>query len=198
MKLEHRLIWSIRFVKEKLSTGTLSVRAQFGYFLLCESIGLVLYATAFSVVGPQEFEAKLPSSVTWEFCWPCWATVLVQIVGMIYAYLRNGGAHGREFFSRFFALYVVLSVRFIVGSILVLLIASLWLALLAYLGSVKVLLMFLVVMGAALLVYAVSAQLLLFWRMGCHIRDVATAAALNATALDTARADVLGPAGNSA
>ncbi len=133
-----------------------------------------------------------------EVCWSCWLTVLTQIAGMIYVYFRNGGANGREFLPRFFALHVALCVRFIVGSMLVVAQAALLAALLTFLHAPGALFIALMGMGGMLLLVTPAPFVLLFWRMGRHMHDVAKASALNANDVHAIDADAMGEVANGA
>jgi hypothetical protein len=164
-------LWNVKAVKRDLIAGALSEAQLFGYFL-----AVLMFETAL-----WEGLALLPSETApglWDYLGLAGGLALT-LGGTLLAYRMNGAAGGRNFLGRYFSLMWVLSVRFLVG-VIPLMVAAV-LLLLAVGGGFSdpegteedVTDIIWAVVVATWMVTA-----LFYWRLAVHMREVARGAPL--------------------
>ncbi|MES2706821.1 MAG: hypothetical protein V4726_09490 [Verrucomicrobiota bacterium] len=143
--------WRIEKLKTRMAARLLSEREELPYLV----VTIALYSAA--VCLPQTAQNF------WDGLGAAWS-VLLAVVGTIHIYRRNGGAAGRHFLQRYFAVGWVVTVRCLVVFIL---------AGVAFYGT-------LTGMGVDaedtqwydFLFFAVV-ETALYWRIGWHVGDLA-------------------------
>jgi hypothetical protein len=161
--------WNVRALKRELVSQPLPESKLFGYFLAVLMVETALWQTL--VLFPSEQGPEL-----WDYLSVIGGLALT-LGGTVLAYRMNGGAGGRNFLGRFFPLFWVLSVRFLVlatpvaalaiGAAMV---ADGWLTdpeVAAEEGSA-------IIMSVTVVTWVVSA--LFYYRLAAHMRDVARSA----------------------
>ncbi|MFO0699555.1 MAG: hypothetical protein U0236_10015 [Nitrospira sp.] len=151
----HRYLWSTRFVWERLRAGTLSEAASFGYFLAIMAFDWLQFTIIATTLQPH---VSLWSAVN------SWATFVMTVVGLIYLYVRNGGAKGERFLHRYFPLSVTVGWKFVVGCY-----AVMWLIGPTLAGaSVEV-------RGWISTLVLTALNIAMFWRIGAQLASLARA-----------------------
>ncbi|HVK54955.1 MAG TPA: hypothetical protein VM532_07990 [Burkholderiales bacterium] len=145
--------WSIERLKRQLIGQEISVVQEFIYLLLV----LLIQFVNGMLLAPDPTDTL--SDVFFR-----WFSIGGTFIGTVFAFLRNGGPKGREFQKRFFALYWILTIRF-------LLIGFFPIVLWAY-GSVAINLTDEVSRWSETILFA-SLQLVFYWRLSFHIASVA-------------------------
>lgn len=109
-------LWNIKALKKNLSAQALNDAQTFWYFFAVLTLETLFYnMTSFFPGGePIEF---------WDYVEYVGA-VIFTLGGTFVAYRANGGASGRLFLSRYFPLMWVLTIRFLVFMIPILLVAG--------------------------------------------------------------------------
>lgn len=161
--------WNIRALKRELIAAPLPESRLFGYFLAVVMIEAALWQTL--VLFPSDQEPGL-----WDYLSVVGGLALT-LGGTLLAFRVNGAAHGRNFLGRFFPLFWVLSVRFLVMATPVAalaigaaMVADGWLTdpeAAAEDGSA-------ITMGVTIVTWAVT--VLFYYRLAAHVRDVARSA----------------------
>lgn len=108
--INHRYLWSSRFVREQLHANALSEMATFAYFLAI---------TAFDWLQFTLIAMAPHADVGLRMIVNSWATFIITVAGVIYLYLRNGGSAGRQFLYRYFPLSVTVGWKFVVATAVV-------------------------------------------------------------------------------
>lgn len=147
--------WRIEKLKTEMAAQPLSDREALPYLVV-----FVALSSAGASAG-----AYIPQTTlnVWDGLGAVWS-VLLAAVGTIYIYRQNGGAEGRHFLQRYFAVGWVVAVRLLVVVILVAV---------ALYGTLEA-------VGAYtesrqwydFLLLAVF-EALMYWRIGYHVRDLA-------------------------
>lgn len=106
VSINHRYLWSSRFVREQLRTNALSEAAVFAYFLIITAFDWLQFTLI--ATGPRA-DVSIWSAVG------SWATFVMTVAGLIYLYIRNGGATGKQFLYRYFPLSVTVGWKFIIA-----------------------------------------------------------------------------------
>jgi hypothetical protein len=105
MHFEHRYLWSTRFVSARLAKGTLSDATLFRYFLAVMAFDWLQF-TLIAVTPTAQLSLAGRANA--------WLTFAVTVLGLVHLYRRNGGAAGRDFLQRYFALSVTVGWKFVV------------------------------------------------------------------------------------
>jgi len=155
MSGDHRYLWSTRFVREHLRAGTLSEAASFGYFLAIMAFDWLQFTIIATTPQPHvSFWSAVNS----------WATFVMTVAGLIYVYIRNGGAKGERFLHRYFPLSVTVGWKFVVG-----IFAAMWFIGRALAGaSVEV-------RGWSSTLVLAALNIAMFWRIGAQLACLARA-----------------------
>lgn len=144
--------WRIEKLKAQMAARPLSEHEVLPY--------LVVFL-ALSTVG-----GNIPPATrnVWDALGAVWSVLLV-VLGSIYIYRQNGGAGGHHFLQRYLAVGWVVALRWIVVFIV---------AAVACFGTLSAL-------GADTesthwydFLFVAAAEALLYWRIGHHVRDLAT------------------------
>lgn len=98
--------WNIKALKKDLAINALSEPKVFFYFLAVLSLNTLLFELTWIVPGRVETNI-------WDYIGYV-VSVVFTIGGTLAAYRFNGGASGRDFLTRYFPLMWVLTIRFIV------------------------------------------------------------------------------------
>ncbi len=104
MSMNHRYLWSSRFVREQLGANALSEAAAFRYFLaimVFDWLQLTAIATT-----------PTPIISPWSFA-GAWITCVLTVAGLMYLYARNDGRKGKQFLHRYFPLSVTVGWKFV-------------------------------------------------------------------------------------
>lgn len=156
MSLDLRYAWSSRFVREKLRAGRLSEVASFTYFWVIMVFGWLQFTLI--VTTPGSIEAWSVAS--------SWATFAITALGLAYLFHQNGGRKGRHFLRRYFPLSVTVGWKFVLGMML-----AVWLVPLAVSSQGAVF------TGWARAVVFGVINLAMFWRIGYHLKLLASGGA---------------------
>lgn len=162
-------IWNIKALKKELAANTLTESQVFAYFLTLLTLDTLVYQLAPLLPGTGD-------TTVWDYVGYA-GSVAFTVGGALVAYRMNGGSAGRGFLARYFPLMWVLSVRFLVFLLPVLVVAMIPMFFFsgAFFGAD--------VAGedfAALSMYVVMLSwvffLVFYYRLAVHLRDVARAA----------------------
>jgi hypothetical protein len=162
-------IWNIKALKKELAANTLTESQVFAYFLAMLTLETLLYQLAplFPSTGDTD---------VWDYAYFV-GSVFFTLGGTLVAYRMNGGSAGRSFLVRYFPLMWVLTVRFLV-----------FLLPLLVLAMIPMAYFYETLFGtdaagddfAALSMYVVLLSwlwyLAFYYRLAVHLRDVARAA----------------------
>ena len=97
--------WKIESLKEDFSSGSFTDRELIPYVVLYAG----LYAIGIELMGYLPYE----DINVWTYVSSV-MNILIPVVGTIYAYKMNGGGGGSNFASKYFSIGFVVSVRFMV------------------------------------------------------------------------------------
>lgn len=95
--------WNINQLKEDIRTNKLTESKRFKYAI----VTLAVFA-----IG-MESRVSLENINIWDDISSI-SIILIQIVGIFFAYKANNGSMGTDFLGRYFAIYFVVSIRFLV------------------------------------------------------------------------------------
>lgn len=159
--------WNIKRLKDALAERPLTAREQLSYYIATWM--LVYMLMALSQLAPA---ASAPEVLVHFIL-----SIAIVVFGSLYCYVSNGGADGKEFLPRLFAVGWVVSIRWSVVAIPLIIFGSFFLAVLSILvgdtgpdpADAELGPIFTVASSA--LVYLLS--IVLIWRCGVHLRDVA-------------------------
>ena len=99
-------LWDIKALKKKLSTQALTEGQTFAYFLAVLTLDTLMYQLVMLFPGTEPTEV-------WDYV-EYMGTVIFTVGGTLVVYRANGGASGRHFLLRYFPLMWVLTIRFLV------------------------------------------------------------------------------------
>jgi hypothetical protein len=162
-------IWNIKALKKELAANTLTEPQLFVYFLAMLTLETLMF----------ELDPLFPSTGdtdVWDYAYFV-GSVVFTVGGTLVAYRMNGGSAGRGFLVRYFPLMWVLTVRFLVFMLPLLVLAMIPVAYFseALFGMDEAAEDF-----AALSMYVVLLSwgwfLAFYYRLAVHLRDVARAA----------------------
>lgn len=161
--------WSIKKLKDSLVQRCPAAREQLSYYIATFALTYVLVALSGLAPAPGGLEFAVSLALSMAFL----------IFGSVYLYNCNGGATGKDFLPRLFAIGWVVTIRWSVVAIpLIIIIGSLLVLVLAvaapHPSQVDPDVMFAVLYYLALV--------FLIWRCGVHLREVALRSAQNAAA----------------
>ncbi len=143
--------WRIEKLKTEMAARPLSEREALPYLVVTVALSSAV--------------AFIPQTThnVWDGLAAVWS-VLLAVVGTIYIFRQNGGAEGRHFLQRYFAIGWVVSVRWLAVFILVTVVLY---------GT-------LVAVGADIksthwydFLYLAVVEAVIYWRIGHHVRDLA-------------------------
>ena len=109
MHIDHRLAWSTRYVKLRLSEQNLSDRATFFYFLAIITFDWLQFSVTESL--------PTPTVAPWTLA-GVWLTFAATIGGLLYLY-RCNGRRGESFLQRYLPLSVTVGWKFFLASFVV-------------------------------------------------------------------------------
>lgn len=107
----HRYLWDTSYVVSKLRGRSLTEGVFFAYFLAVTAFDWL----QFTVLRT----AAQPTLTTWTLV-GAWITFALTVCGLIYLFVCNGGADGRDFLYRYFPLAVVVGWKFVVLTVVAL------------------------------------------------------------------------------
>lgn len=99
-------LWNIKALKKELAANTLTESQVFAYFLTMLTLDTLVYQLA--PLFPSTGDTNV-----WDYVGYV-GSVVFTVGGALLAYRMNGGSAGRGFLARYFPLMWVLSVRFLV------------------------------------------------------------------------------------
>ena len=143
--------WNIDELKNEMAARPFSEREMLPYLIV-----FVVLSTASSYVTTAV-------STVWDGLGAMWSIALA-VVGTIYIYRQNGGASGRHFLQRYFAVGWVIGLRclvFVGGAAIIFFVTLDWMGGVSENASWPEFL------------FGVVAETAMYWRIGHHIRDVA-------------------------
>ena len=108
-------LWNIKALKAELAADTVTEPQVFIYFLAVLTLETVLYQM--TPLFPSSSDSNF-----WDYAGFA-GTVVLTVGGTLVAYRQNGGNAGRAFLTRFFPLLWVLTIRFLVFLLPVLVLA---------------------------------------------------------------------------
>lgn len=100
--------WKIEKLKEDIRQDRLTEKDKFLYML----VSVVIYAILFEILAYMPAE----NSNQWDYIESI-GNILLALLGTIFVFRANGGSQGRDFLGRYFALSLVVSIRFLVYSL---------------------------------------------------------------------------------
>ena len=153
MPVDHRYLWSTRFVRERLRTEGLSEAALFRYFLVIMIFDWLQFTAIATTPTPTISAPSFASS---------WLSFGFTVVGLIYLYVRNGRGQGRQFLQRYFALSVTVGWKFVAAML-----AVMWLIEAALVGTSPE------VRGWSSTGALAALNMAMFWRIGEHLAHLA-------------------------
>ena len=162
-------IWNIKALKKELAANTLTESQVFAYFLTLLALDTLVYQLAPLLPGTGD-------TTGWDYVGYA-GSVAFTVGGTLVAYRMNGGSAGRSFLVRYFPLMWVLTIRFLVFMLPLLVLAMI------PMGYFSETLFGTEAAGedfAALSMYVVMLScvwfLAFYYRLAVHLRDVARAA----------------------
>ena len=151
--LDHHYLWSTRFVCERLRVGGISEATLFRYFLAIMAFDWLQFTSIATTPAASITAWSLVSS---------WSTLLITIAGLVYLYLRNGGAQGRQFLYRYFPLSVTVGWKFVVAGFV-----SMWFVAWVLAGASAE------ARGWTSTIVLAAINLVMLWRIGAHLASLA-------------------------
>lgn len=100
--------WKVESLKKDIVGGSFTDKELIPYVVLCAG----LYALDIEVTGYLPYEDVNILTYVMSAL-----NVLIPILGTIYAYKCNGGSNGENFASKYFSIGFVISIRFLVYSV---------------------------------------------------------------------------------
>jgi hypothetical protein len=158
MSFNHRYLWSTAFVTNLLRDERLSEAATFRYFLAIMAFDWF----QFTLIATT----PTPSISRWSTV-GSWVTFAVTALGLLHLYQMNGGSTGRQFLRRYFPLSVTVGWKFVVATFVALLLIPVILA-----GQRNE------VLGWTSTVALASINILMFYRIGSHLKSLSNEASV--------------------
>ncbi len=106
--------WNIKALKAQIKRGELDDKETLPYFVVSNLLLIFLFDTLCASASTSE-------SNMWDTL-SLFADMALLLVGILYAYKKNGGARGRNFIRKYIALSLVVGVRFFLFFMLLLLV----------------------------------------------------------------------------
>lgn len=150
MSFNYRYLWSTRYITSLLRTEHVSDAATFRYFLAIMAFDWFQFTLIATTPTPS---ISLWSTVG------SWSTFAVTVLGLLYLYRMNGGSTGKKFLQRYFPLSVTVGWKFVVAMFVVL-----WFIPVALSGQNDE------VVGWSATASLAVINILMFWRIGAHLR----------------------------
>lgn len=147
--LNHRHIWSTRFVLDLLRQDRLSEAVSFYYFVVI----MVFDWLQFTVIATTPTPRIGPWSIA-----NSWATFLITVFGLTYLYVKNGGASGQQFLRRYFPLSVTVGLKFVIAMLILPRLIPI-----ALVGESRE------VLGWSTMMAMATMNIIMFWRIGFHL-----------------------------
>lgn len=145
--------WRIQKLKEQMAARPLSEREALPYLV----VYMGLFTAASMITTPLN---------PWDTAGALWSTVLA-VFGTIYIYFQNGGAGGQHFLQRYFAITLVVSIRW--GVILMLIMLPVYALLRARGINSEETTVYEFMFFAVL-------ETVFYWRLGHHVRELRVSA----------------------
>ncbi len=149
-------VWNIQALKDEIKSGNFGDKEAIPYIV----VTIFLYELGFELMSRW---GVVENYNVWDSVNTV-LTIVITVLGTIYAYRQNGGSHGKDFANKFFAISFVMGIRFLVYSIGLIAVLILYWSY-AYSDDEEIPTTF-VEVG----VYAMW-YLLLYYRIGKHIED---------------------------
>jgi hypothetical protein len=100
--------WNIEALKGDIRADNFSEKDRFIYFIIC----FVLGAIGFELVMYTPIE----NANIWDYVFS-FLNILILLVGTVFAYRANGSSNGSDFLGKYFSISFVVSIRFLIYSI---------------------------------------------------------------------------------
>ncbi len=107
MPLTHRDFWDTRHLTSELGARAMPEWQVFLYFLTITTFDWLQF-TAFRLRPDAE-----PLSPSSQFA--AWFGLAITVIGLVFLFLSNGGARGKDFLYRYFPIAVVVGWKFVVA-----------------------------------------------------------------------------------
>ena len=156
MSFNHRYLWSTTFITNLLRAERLSEAATFRYFLAI----MVFDWLQFTLIATT----PTPSISPWATV-GSWSTFAVTVLGLLFLYRMNGGSTGRQFLKRYFPLSITVGWKFVVAMFV-----TLWLIPVVLAGQSNE------TLGWSATASLTVINILMFWRIGSHLRSLSNEA----------------------
>ncbi len=153
MALDPRYVWSTSFVRERLRVGGITEAALFRYFFVIMAFDWLQFTSMATTPAANVSTWSLAGS---------WSTFFITIAGLVYLYVKNGGAQGRQLLRRYFPLSVTVGWKFVVAAFV-----SMWLVAWALAGASAE------VRGWTSTVVLAALNIAMFWSIGAHLASLA-------------------------
>ena len=98
--------WNINMLKEDIKSGNFGDKEAIVYIV----ISLALYSIGLELVS---LLPMIENYNLWDYV-NSFLSVLVPVLGTIYAYKKNGGDEGKDFANKYFSIGFVMGIRFLV------------------------------------------------------------------------------------
>jgi len=141
--------WRIEKLKSQMAARSLSERETLPYFVAFSAIS--------SIILPQT------NYNLWDGLGTSWS-VMLAVVGTVYVFRENGGAVGKHFLQRYFAIGWVVGIRWLVTLVIVAV---------AFYGTLMTMNIDTESTSWHDFLFAAVAETGLYWRLGYHVRDLA-------------------------
>ncbi len=109
--------WNIKALKAQIKRGELDDRETLPYFIVSGLLFIFIFNTL--CMDPSNTKSNI-----WDLL-SIFVDMVLLVVGTLYAYKKNGGTQGENFIRKYIAISFVVSVRFFLFSILLLLFVAL-------------------------------------------------------------------------
>lgn len=152
LTFDHRYLWSSSFIIKALRQNGLSEAAIFRYFLAIMAFDWMQFTVIATTPTPRISPWSTANS---------WATFAITVLGLVYLYTKNGCSTGKHFLQRYFPLSVTVGWKFVA---LMFLLA--WLMPVILTGRSAA------VLGWSTTAAFAVANMLMFWRIGFHLKSL--------------------------
>lgn len=152
--MNHRYLWSSRFIREQLHANALSEGATFAYFLVITAFDWLQFTLMTTTPHADVSPWMIVNS---------WATCIMTIAGAIYLYVQNGGPTGGQFLYRYFPLSVTVGWKFVMAMVVVTGLVDFVLSETS--AEVR---------GWTSTLALIALNIGMFWRIGAHLENLAS------------------------
>lgn len=98
-------VWKIERLKEDIKSGSFSEKDRFLYAIIC--------FTTFALVSEASYMLPAEQYQGWDYIFSL-MSILITFLGCLFAYKSNGGHKGTDFLGRFLSISFVVTIRFLV------------------------------------------------------------------------------------